>query len=254
MGSRPALHLHIDGDSLLHRLPARAKLVGLLAFALVVVSVPRPGWIPLTLAMLVGLGLVVGTGVAFRHVWPRLLVEVPFVVFAIILPFVATGPRVSVGPLHLSQAGLVGGWLLVAKGTAAVLAATAFSVTTSARDLVVALQQLRVPDTLVAIFGFMVRYATVVIDELARMRIARESRGFHARSLRAWPVIGRTLAVLFVRSYERGERVHVAMTSRGWTGRYPLLTTPRPSALDWATVSVPAVVVAVAALGWGLLR
>jgi cobalt/nickel transport system permease protein len=70
----------------------------------------------------------------------------------------------------------------------------------------------------VQIMGFMIRYVDVVSDEMRRMRIALESRGFSARNPRHWPVLARSAGALFIRSYERGERVHLAMVSRGYTG------------------------------------
>jgi cobalt/nickel transport system permease protein len=69
--------------------------------------------------------------------------------------------------------------------------------------------------------GFMVRFLEVVTTEMRRMRIARESRGFTARNPRHWPVLARSAGALFIRSYERGERVHLAMLSRGYTGKLP---------------------------------
>ena len=54
------------------------------------------------------------------------------------------------------------------------------------------------------------------------MKVARESRGFQARSIRSWPVLATTAGALFIRSYERGERVHLAMLSRGYTGQLPV--------------------------------
>jgi cobalt/nickel transport system permease protein len=66
--------------------------------------------------------------------------------------------------------------------------------------------------------SFMVRYLDVVTDEMRRMKVARESRGFTARNPRHWPVVARSAGALFIRSYERGERVHLAMLSRGYTG------------------------------------
>ena len=92
---------------------------------------------------------------------------------------------------------------------------------TEPRALLLGLERLRLPQQLVQIMGFMIRYVDVVTDEMRRMRIARESRGFTARNPRHWPVVARSLGALFIRSYERGERVHLAMVSRGYTGRLP---------------------------------
>ena len=102
------------------------------------------------------------------------------------------------------------------KATLGVLASLLLAATTDPRDLLVGLERLRVPVQLVQIMGFMVRYLDVVTDELRRMRTARESRGFTARNPLHWPVIGRSAGALFIRSFERGERVHLAMISRGY--------------------------------------
>jgi cobalt/nickel transport system permease protein len=67
----------------------------------------------------------------------------------------------------------------------------------------------------------MVRYLDVVTGEMHRMRIAAEARGFSARNPRHWPVLARSTGALFIRSYERGERIHLAMLSRGYAGRMP---------------------------------
>ena len=78
------------------------------------------------------------------------------------------------------------------------------------------------PTTLVQIMAFMIRYLSVVTEELRRMHVARVSRGFEARNPRHWPVLAKSFGALFIRSYERGERVHLAMLSRGYTGKMPL--------------------------------
>ena len=233
MGSGPSAHLHVGGSTPLHRLPPHAKLVGLVTFVLLVVSVPRAAPArPARAAPRGGRRARWSTRVPARHLLPRLAVELPFAVFALLLPFVALGPQVPVGPFTVSQDGLDAAVALLLKGTCGVALAVAFAVTTRPRDLVRALQHLRVPDTLVTIAGFMVRYVDVVGDQMRRMRVARASRGFSARSLRAWPALAAGTGALFIRSYERGERVHLAMVSRGWAGRMPvtapLVASPRP--------------------------
>jgi cobalt/nickel transport system permease protein len=153
-----------------------------------------------------------------------MVVEVPFVVFALLMPFIATGPRVDVLGVSVSSSGLLSAWALLAKGTLGVLASLTLAATTEPRHLLAGLERLRVPQMLVQIMGFMIRYLDVVTDEMGRMRVARESRGFTARNVRHWPILARSSGALFIRSYERGERVHLAMLSRGYTGTMPQTT------------------------------
>ena len=74
------------------------------------------------------------------------------------------------------------------------------------------LRRLRMPDLIVQIMGFMIRYLDVVTAELGRMLVGMRSRGCDPRSPRHWPVLARSLGALFIRSYERGERVHLAIS------------------------------------------
>ena len=97
------------------------------------------------------------------------------------------------------------------------MASLVLATTTEPRHVVAGLERLRLPSQLVQIMGFMVRYLEVVTGEMARMKVARESRGFRARRSAPWPVLATTAGALFIRSYERGERVHLAMLSRGYT-------------------------------------
>ena len=249
MGSGPGVHLHVEGTSVLHRMAPHTKLVGLLAFVVLVVSVPRGATVALVALLALAVGVLVATRVPARHVLPRLVVEVPFAVFALVLPFVAVGPRVAVGPFTVSQPGLEAAVALLLKGTCGVVAAVAFAVTTRPRDLVRALQHLRVPDPLVVIASFMVRYVDVVGDQVRRMRVARASRGFTATSVRSWPTLAAGTGALFIRSYERGERVHLAMVSRGWTGRMPVTAPLHAHGGEWALALAPALVAAVVSVG-----
>lgn len=101
------------------------------------------------------------------------------------------------------------------------LAGLTLAATTQPQELVRGLERLRLPNLLVQILSFMIRYLEVVGDDLRRQQIALASRGFSARHPRHWPVLARSAGALFIRTYERGERVHLAMLSRGYTGRMP---------------------------------
>jgi cobalt/nickel transport system permease protein len=110
---------------------------------------------------------------------------------------------------------------IVAKGTLGVLSAVVLSTSTTARELLRGLEKLHLPKLMVQIAAFMLRYVNVISDEMERMKVARESRGFIATELKDWKVIAIAASALFIRSYERGERVHLAMLSRGYTGVLP---------------------------------
>ncbi|CAN5344712.1 cobalt ECF transporter T component CbiQ [soil metagenome] len=221
MGAGHGHKLHYHGHSPLHRASAHLKVLGLLGFVLVVVATPKE-WFPAYGGYLLVLGVVVAVSrVPPTYLLRRLVVEVPFVVFAVLMPFIATGPRTDLLGVSVSEPGLLAAWALLAKGTLGVLAGLTLAATTEPRDLLAGLERLRLPPQLVQIMGFMIRYVDVVTDEMRRMRIARESRGFTARNPRHWPVVARSAGALFIRSYERGERVHLAMVARGYTGQMP---------------------------------
>jgi cobalt/nickel transport system permease protein len=197
------------GHSVVHRAPAHLKVVALVTFMLVVVATPR-GWYP------------VFAGYLAR----RMVIETPFVLFAVLVPFIAEGTRIEVFGLSVSQPGLLAAWGLLAKGTLGVLASLTLAATTDPRDVLTGLRRLRMPDLIVQIMGFMLRYLDVVSAEMGRMITAMRSRGCDPRSPRHWPVLARSLGALFIRSYERGERVHLAMLARGYDGTLPSMSPP----------------------------
>jgi cobalt/nickel transport system permease protein len=221
MGAGHGHKLHYHGHSPVHRAPAHLKILTLLAFTLVVVATPRT-WFPVFAAYLLLIVAVIGVSrVPPLYILKRTVVEVPFLVFALLLPFVANGPRTEFLGLTVSEPGLLAAWGLLVKGTLGVLASLTLAATTEPQDLLIGLERLRLPDQIVQIMAFMVRYLDLVAGEMARMKIARESRGFTARNPKHWPVLARSAGALFIRSYERGERVHLAMLSRGYTGKMP---------------------------------
>ena len=253
MGAGHAHRLYRRGDSPVHRLPAHCKIIAALAFVLAVVSTPREAVWAFGLYALLLAGVAVAARVPPGHLLARMLVEVPFVAFAVLLPFVAEGPRVHALGTELSEPGLWGAWNVLAKGTLGVAASVLLASTTELRALLLGLQRLRMPPLLVEIASFMLRYADVITDEMRRMRIARASRGFTARGPRQWGVLAKSAGALFIRSYERGERVHLAMVSRGYTGSMPVLDEAAATRAQWSSAAaLPLAALAVCLLGWTL--
>ncbi|MFF2939481.1 cobalt ECF transporter T component CbiQ [Streptomyces niveus] len=253
MGAGHAHKLYRHGHSPVHALPPHCKLAAVLCFVLVVVATPREAvWaFGLYAALLAAVAAVARVPAGF--LLRRMLIEVPFVAFAVLMPFVVPGDQVRFLGLSLSVPGLWGAWNVLAKGTLGVAASVLLASTTELRALLLGLERLRLPPMLVQIASFMIRYGDVITDELRRMSVARRSRGFEARGVRHWGVLGKSAGALFIRSYERGERVHLAMMSRGYTGTMPVIDQLSASRAQWtAAAALPLSALAVCLLGWTL--
>ncbi|WP_030617279.1 cobalt ECF transporter T component CbiQ [Streptomyces sclerotialus] len=253
MGAGHAHKLYRHGHSPVHALPAHCKIAAVFGFVLTVVSTPREAvWAFAVYALLLAAVTAVAR-IPAGFLLKRLLIEVPFVAFALLMPFVAEGPRVHALGMSLSESGLWGAWNVLAKGTLGVAASVLLASTTELRALLLGLQRLRMPPMLVQIASFMIRYGDVITDEMRRMRIARVSRGFEARGVRHWGVLAKSAGALFIRSYERGERVHLAMVSRGYTGTMPVTDEATAGRAQWTSAAVlPTAALAVCLLGWTL--
>ncbi|MBM0202308.1 cobalt ECF transporter T component CbiQ [Micromonospora sp. STR1s_5] len=221
MGAGHGHVLYRESDSPVHRLPPEVKIVAMVVFTLAVVATPREAfWAFGAYAVLVA-AVAALARVGPRWLLSRALIELPFVVFAVALPFLGSGERVEVLGLRLSEDGLHGAWNILAKGTLGVLVSLLLAATTTTRDLIVGLDRLHCPQVLTQIATFMLRYLDVLVGEARRMRVARISRGDDPRFL--WQLRGFAAGIgaLFLRAFERGERVYLAMLSRGYTGRMP---------------------------------
>ena len=208
-------------QSPLHRLDARAKILGFIGFTVVVVTTPAvPMW-PYALYAGILLFLIGVSRLPLKHVLRRALVVVPFIlVVAIFLPFFhqAGGGGYSLGGMRVTDEGLLVLWNVGAKAVLGVISMIILSSTTPFAQMVSGFERLKTPKVFVLIVSFMYRYSFVFADELRRMRRAMTARNYRARWLWNAPTLGYMLSALFLRSYSRGERVYVAMLSRGYDG------------------------------------
>ena len=181
----------------------------------------------------------------------RLAIETPFLIFVAALPFFARGERIDVVGLSLAVEGLWGAWNILVKATLGAATMMLLASTTPITSILHGLQKLRVPSVIVAIAGFMIRYADVIASEMRRMKVGRQSRGYEPRALWQVRALASSAGTLFIRSYERGERVHLAMMSRGYSGTMPELSAVDASPADWLRAFlVPAVAAVICVLAW----
>jgi cobalt/nickel transport system permease protein len=219
------LDKYSDGDSVVHRLDPRTKLVGAFLFVLAV-SLTQPGNWSIFGAYFVIIAVpIIISRVPVQYVLKRSLVIIPFVLLiAIFIPFfrdgeVAWGFSVGSWRIDITRDGLLVMWTVLAKAWLAILSLVLLTTTTKINDLLKGMEQMSLPRVMVMILSFMYRYIFVLTDEVMRMKQARDSRNFGGSRWWQAKTIGTMAGTLFIRSYERGERVYNAMLSRGYDGQ-----------------------------------
>ncbi len=219
-----------SGDSFLHRLAPRTKVVMAALFILSTLLIPDGAWPAFLLSLLIILALVAVAEMPMGTALKRSLVILPFTLTAFSILFLTPGAPLLIlhpGPwtLTVTDAGVIRFASILARSLLAVLIAILLTATTPFPDLLHAFRHLHLPRTLVSILAFMYRYLFVLSDEATRLMRARQARSARlpARSgggnlLWQGKVAGGMAGQLFLRSLERGERVHQAMLARGYRG------------------------------------
>ncbi|PID42391.1 MAG: cobalt ECF transporter T component CbiQ [Gammaproteobacteria bacterium] len=173
----------------------------------------------------------------------RLLAMDMFMIFLIVLlPFTTPGQAIfHIGGLVASKEGLLHALLIAVKANTVVLALLAMVGTMSTTAFGYALAKLRVPDKLVHLLLFTVRYLDVIGQEYKRMRQAMLARAFVLRpDKHTWRSIGYLVGMLLIYALERSERIMDAMKCRGYQGRFYLLDEVALSTRDYWFVALGA--------------
>jgi cobalt/nickel transport system permease protein len=245
------------GETLIHRLDPRVKIVVTLLFILSNVLLPDGAWLAFSLAWALILLVSSLAGLGLGYTAKRSAVALPFALAAVTVIFNLPGQPLftwNIGSKQLvaTDAGLIRFASIVIRTWVSVQMAIVLTATTRFPDLIHALHHLRVPQLLVAIISFMYRYLFVLTDEAMRLLRARESRSARPLGGRRggsilWRarVAGNMVGQLFLRSYERSDRVYNAMLARGYSGQYLTINPHGMYAIDWAAGAVAIILLVV---------
>jgi len=199
------------GNGPLHRLDARIKLVSAVAFVVAVAAVPLGSWRALGVLTLILAGLIVLSGASPLRLLARWL---GFLLLVGFLAALTAGGRATATGLSWGMVVLN----LLLKNSLAFLMMMVLAEVTPWNKLLGGMRRLGAPPILIATLGFMQRYIFVLGDELSRMLTARRARSFRGRGGLGFGALSSLIGVLLLRAMEREERVHAAMTARGWDG------------------------------------
>jgi cobalt/nickel transport system permease protein len=158
----------------------------------------------------------------------RVAVELVFIGVVLLGTLFRRGGEVlwSWGPLQITTAGLIVLGSVTLKALLSLLMLNLLTLTTAVSALLHGLVELRTPPLLVATLASMYRYIGVLIGEFNAMRKAAASRNLMNNKRWQRLVIGNMIGSLFIRTYDRGDRIYQAMLSRGYQGTMPVEKVP----------------------------
>lgn len=239
-----------EKESFLHRLDPRVKVVATVAFILSNALLPDGAWIAFGIAWLFLLFANWLSNLGIGFTFKRSLVALPFALIAITVLFSMPGKPLStfhffLWDLTITDVGLLRFVSILVRSWLSVQMAILLVAVCRFPDLIHALEHLRVPLILTTIIAFLYRYLFVLGDEVFRLMRARESRSAAAPGQRsgrsaAWRanVAGHMAGQLFLRSYERSDRVYNAMLARGFTGRMQTIHPHELRRVDYMTTAL----------------
>lgn len=237
--------------SLVHKLDPRSKLLVVLIFILNTALLPDGSWSAFLLSWLLIIGASSAALVGILEITKKSVIALPFALAAITVLFnqpgnpVMTFEKIAPWTIIITDAGVVRFFSILLRSWLSVQSAILLVTTTRFPDLIHAMRHLHMPQIIVSIVSFMYRYMFVLVDETMRLLRARDSRSakipdkpgggtlhFRAR------VAGNMAGQLFLRSYERSDRVYNAMVARGYRGELLTIHPHEMKRADWLLTSL----------------
>ncbi len=249
---------YIPGDTLLHRLDPRFKLLVLLLFLFMLFWLKT--FAGLSLVLLLFLFLTALAGVPFRYLLRGLRPIVYIVVFTLVIYFFFTKGGVvllRIGPVTVESEGVAQGLFIVARLVGLVLATMLVTLTTTPLALTHGLefflkpfQCIGLPVAEVAlIMTIALRFIPTLMEEIQRLMRAQMARGADFETggiFRRAQSLTPLIVPLFVSAFRRADELAVAMEVRGYRVgvKRTRMHDPKTAARDWAALTFAALLLA----------
>lgn len=220
---------YLPGESLIHRLDPRSKILGLLLYGLALLLAPGPGSL-LTVGTLSLIGAALAR-LSWRYLWSQLRPLAIFLLVVLLMQAALTPgpPAASLGPVSFTREGLNLGLMAAGRVIFLLIAAALLTATTSPLSLAQGLQGLLSPgiifklpvEELTLMLTLAIRFIPTLVEEAERIMRAQAARGFSLERRSLWKQ-GKSLLPLliplFVGTLKRAEDLAQAMEARGYQG------------------------------------
>ena len=201
---------------MIHRLHPLAKILSAFVFIVITVSFGRYDIIRLTPYLFYPFVMMALAGLPYKVLLLRVAIAVPFCLFAGIsnviidrtMALTISGVAISFGVVSLVT--------ILMKMYLCVMAALLLIATTPFTELTAQFRRMHVPMIFVMVFETTFRYIGVLLEEVHTMMIAYKLRSGTKKALEMKDM-GTFVGQLFLRGFDRAERVHLAMRCRGYS-------------------------------------
>jgi cobalt/nickel transport system permease protein len=237
-----AFHLDVDSKqaTFWHSLAPRTRLLCTLLLVFAIALTPNGRWLTWAIYGAVVLSLIFLSQVTLSTLFKRIIVEFAFIGVVILGTLFRDGGTIlwSWGPLKITTVGLTVLGSVSCKAMLSLILMNVLTLTTSVPDLLNALVALKTPPLLVATLASMYRYINVLVGEFNAMSRAAASRNLMGSNRWQRLVVGNMIGSLFIRTYERGDRVHQAMLARGYQGVPSVEKAPKAEKRDILAITL----------------
>jgi cobalt/nickel transport system permease protein len=217
-------------NSFLHNLDPRTKLISFFIFILLIILTPVNKDIHFLIFFALAMVLIFLSRVPISYYLKSVFTILPFIfLITIFIPFYKEGKVAGSYNLGFSRILITSSGLIVLKNVLiksflSILVFSIISATTEFHYLLKALEKLKLPKVFILILSFMYRYIFILFDEKLRIERAISSKYFGKKPILLYKTIGNVIGTLFIRNYERAERVYIAMCSKLFDGNIKTLT------------------------------
>jgi cobalt/nickel transport system permease protein len=234
----------VQTSTLWHRLTPRSRLLCVLILVFAIALTPNGRWWTWAIYAVWSAILVLISRVHLLTLFKRVAVEFVFINVVVIGSLFRPNGEVLFqwGLIRITTEGLIVLGSVSLKAFLSLITLNVLVLTTSISALLHALVELKTPPLLVAILSSMYRYVSVLMDEFNSMQRAARSRNLMSNSQRQRQIVGNMIGSLFLRTYDRGDRVHQAMLARGYQGLPPRIETPKARKLDLLVITLTTVI------------
>jgi len=229
---------YYEHNSIIHTLNPTLKLLNIIFFIIILVSIQHYTCFEFLLFTTIAILITNLAKIPFEKILKEIIIFVPFLFFILLFALFKEGDSFfKYGLINITYTGIHTFFSLFIKSILSITMMLILIMTTPFIQILRSLKDLHVPDEIILIFFFLYRYSILFIKEINRLLNAMKIRSVDLSSLDLLKNFGSVIGVVFIRTFERAERIYQAMLSRGFdTNKF--IAAYRSNSVKWHEIYI----------------